>query len=85
MILSKLYLLGWVTMAIINTFMALNEIKLNRMLMLVAVVVLQHVTLLLFMIDYEKMSSVQWKKREEALREELRLKETKNNSLPQSL
>lgn len=74
MLLSKSYLMGWVIMAIINTFMALNEVKLNRMLMLVAVVVLQHITLLLFMVDYEKMGSAQWKEREKRLTEEIKEK-----------
>ncbi|MBI2112549.1 hypothetical protein HYT52_03375 [Candidatus Woesearchaeota archaeon] len=68
-------------MAIINTFMAMSEIKFNRMLMLIAVVVLQHVTLLLFMVDYEKIGSIQWKSREEKLKKEV---EIKGKNLPTS-
>ena len=72
-------------MAIINTFMAMSEVKLNRMLMLIAVIVLQHVTILLFMVDYEKIGSIQWKQREEKLKKEVEIKGKNLPTLPQLL
>ena len=59
----------------------MSEVKLNRMLMLIAVIVLQHVTILLFMVDYEKIGSIQWKQREEKLKKEV---EIKGKNLPTS-
>ena len=51
--------------------MALLEEKRTRVVILVLIVVLQHITLLLFMFDYEKLGRAQLKKKEEALKKEL--------------
>ena len=85
MAFSKLYIFSWIIMAIINTFMALNQVKFKRMLMLIAVIVLQHVTLLLFMVDYEKIGSIQWKQREEKLKKEVEIKGKNHLTSPQLL
>ena len=51
--------------------MALLEEKRTRVVILALIVVLQHITLLLFMLDYERVGRTQWKKKEEALRKEI--------------
>jgi len=63
----------------------MSEVKLNRMLMLIAVIVLQHVTILLFMVDYEKIGSIQWKQREEKLKKEVEIKGKNHLTSPQLL
>ncbi|MBI5001800.1 hypothetical protein HZC31_00275 [Candidatus Woesearchaeota archaeon] len=69
--LGRLHFIGWIIITILNTVMALLEEKRTRVVILVLIVVLQHITLLLFMFDYEKLGRAQWKKKEEALRKEL--------------
>lgn len=41
--------------------------KNTRMFILIAVVILQFLTLFLFMVDYDKLGSQMWKKKEQAL------------------
>ena len=69
--LGRLHFIGWIIITILNTVMALLEEKRTRVVILVLIVVLQHITLLLFMFDYEKLGRAQWKKKEEALKKEL--------------
>ncbi|PIN79392.1 hypothetical protein COV16_04475 [Candidatus Woesearchaeota archaeon CG10_big_fil_rev_8_21_14_0_10_34_8] len=69
--LGRLHFIGWVIITILNTLMVLNDERKTRMILLVFVVVLQHATLLLFIVDYEKQGRAQWKKKEDALRKEL--------------
>lgn len=69
--ISKTHFMGWLLVTVVNTVMALSNDKQSRMFMLIFVVVLQFVTLLLFMIDYERMGRIQWRKKEESLKKKL--------------
>ena len=42
------------------------------MIMLVAVLVLQQATMILFMLDYESIKAAQWKKKEQKMKELLK-------------
>ena len=68
---GKLHFLMMLVLAVLTTFMVLQEEKRIRMYLLIAVLVLQHVILILFMLRYESLGRLQWKKREKALRKEL--------------
>lgn len=70
--MKKLYLIGWLLVTIINTLIVLNDNRMSRMLLLVIVVVLQHITLLLVMYDFERQGREQWAKKEKRLREEFK-------------
>ena len=65
--LGKLYLFGWVLTAVASTFMAISQDLRSRLGMLIIVLVLQHVTFLLFMVDYDRLASLQWKRKVHAM------------------
>ena len=51
--------------------------KKMRMMFLIASLVLQHVTLLLFMVDYEQLGREAWREREKKLQAALSKKDAK--------
>jgi hypothetical protein len=67
----KLHFLAWFFTTVLNTIIVLSESKKYRMLLLVGVLTLQHLMLLLFMVDYENLGSEKWKDREAKLRKEI--------------
>jgi len=69
--LGNMHFIGWVILTLLNTSMVLVDDQKNRMFLMMFVVILQFVTLFLFMMDYNKLGTRQWKKREERLVEEL--------------
>lgn len=77
LLFGKLHYICWIVLTIITTLMVFNEEKKSRMILLGVVVVLQFLMLFFFMVDYDRMSSEQWKKKEESLRKELLSKKRK--------
>ena len=63
--MSKLHFIMAITAAVLATVMAMNAVKETRMLLLIAVLVFQNAALLFFMVDYERLQTVQWHKREQ--------------------
>lgn len=70
-VFSKLHFFAMLLLVVLCTLMALNENKAMRIYLLIAVLVVQHLTSILFMLYYEAMSRKQWKLKEEKLRAEL--------------
>jgi hypothetical protein len=70
-VFSKLHFFAILLLVVLCTLMALNEDKTMRIYLLIAVLVVQHLTSILFMLHYETMSRKQWKIKEEKLRAEL--------------
>ena len=69
-IFGKLCFLVNLLLVTITALMALSDDRRLRMYLLAAIVVVQHLAFLLFMINYEALGRVQWKKKEERLKAE---------------
>jgi c-di-AMP phosphodiesterase-like protein len=67
----KLHFISLVCCAVINTLIVLSDNKQAKMLMLVSVLVLQHMTIIFIIVGYEQIYRAQWKQKETRLKKEL--------------
>ena len=65
------HFIGWVLITVVNTKLVLSDDLRYRMYLLVLVIVLQFITFIFFMVDYDSLSMSQWKKKEEKIKKSL--------------